>query len=799
MSKELLLQLVNATSESEVTKIIKNNPILKDPANWTPYGPSNNIGTFTGQAPEAVPCLVEKITNSTDALLIKKCKEYGDDPKGNDSPKTMEEALKKYFDLDQETYTNLSSADRRELATNIQVIAEGSRNKPNIVICDTGEGQSPQDFPNTFVSIGRDYKTSIFFVQGKYNMGGTAALPFCGEERYQLILSKRKITSSDRRSPFGFTLVRRNRAEKESARFSRYEYCITPDKKIFEFESEQLDLGLYNKKSFDGGTYLKLYEYDLRDPSNILLGLWRDLNRYMYKSALPILLYEKRDFAGHSNTKIMHGNRMRAFIDSRDSVEKIISGEIESDKVRYPFEGFVFKQDVQAVEFIKDMAVIFTVNGQVHHKLDNRFITQRAKKAYLKGSLLLNIDCTNIPRVLHEDMFRSDRSSVRDIEKYRNLENSIARELKDNDMLKQIDDERQKEKIYQNPKDEAFLKNIMSKLLRDDREIEKLLGLETGILGSTLKKIDKHIKHKGKNFQGKRFPSYFRFKHLKQGKVKMLPQNGECIIDIETDVENEYLIRPHEPGDLTIRVRTPHVRGGEGPITPKHPDEELLNVTQVGPSDGNVRLRIGPKKEVPIGESVFIDITMSSPCGDHLLTAEIKIDNPRKPSEKKQFPTKQEHSLPRLIEVYKTIERQSSTKSESNRTWDKMSPCWNENDICDIQESSKEGSCIDAVYINMDALELHKYIQSKKITGKNIERVMRTYKTVIYLLGLVIYHGLLQRIRIEENHGGNKYSSERVHYDPSDMVRFIMKNIARILLHITTNESLLKELDLLDD
>ena len=789
-AKNLLLQLIKASSEHEMDKIINNHPILKQQRNWKHYGSSNNIGTVTGQSPEAVPSLAEKILNSIDAMLIKKCLEYGDDPKAESSANSMEEALEKYFNLNEEKYAGLTERERRKLASDIQIIAEGSKSTPNLIVYDNGEGQHPQDFPDTLVSLSRNNKQSIFFVQGKYNMGGTAVLPFCGEKRYQLIVSKKNIKKNNN-GKYGFTLIRRNRGEGMHVKSSWYEFCTTEDGKIFEFDSEPMDLGLFERK-FDGGTYIKLYNYDLKNPSDITLDLWRDLNRYVYKSALPMIVYEKRGYGGKTPSKIMHGNRTRCLLDNRDSVEKAIPMSITSDNVKYPVEIFCFKKDVVPREFVANMPVVFTVNGQVQHKLDNYFITQKAKKAYLKNSLLINIDCTNMPQSLHEDIFMSSRSQMRDSEEYRNLESSIAKEIRDNQTLTEIDEQRRRDKIFQNPKDEKFLKGVMSKLLKDDKEIEKLLGLKSGILGSSLKKIKKEIEKKGTNFNGKRYPTVFKFKNLKSGSTKMLPQNGDCKIEIETDVENEYLIRPYDKGEIKIRVRKPHIRTGEGPIKPNNEDEEELSVNVVGPDEGNIKLRIKPKKELPIGSPFLVDIEMSSPNGPHLLTAEIKIDNPNAKKEASEIPVKQEYSLPSLIHVYKELNDDEDGKRGA-KDWNELE--WDENDICSIQESSGEDELIDAVYVNMDSKELHNYIRSRKITGKNIAHVTRSYKTSVYLMTLVFYHELSQRLKKQETDSTDKYGLKGVQYDAVEMVSYIMKGLARILLHITTNETLIKEME----
>ena len=107
---------------------------------------------------------------------------------------------------------------------------------------------------------------------------------------------------------------------------------------------------------------------------------------------------------------------------------------------------------------------------------------------------------------LHERLFMSDRAHMRDIQEGRELLEAIAKELRDNETLRTIDDERQKDAVYKNPKDEAFLKKIMGRLLKDDKEIEKLLGLQGGIIGSAIKKVQKQTKKGERDFQGRHNP-----------------------------------------------------------------------------------------------------------------------------------------------------------------------------------------------------------------------------------------------------------------------------------------------------
>lgn len=785
--KKLCLDLAYASSEKEVFTIIDKHSILSDSANWRPYGNvPNNLGTVTGQSPQPVPSLIEKITNSIDAMLIKECRLKGENPEAPTAPNSMEEAVAKYFGITESSYIDLPDSKRRELASSIQIIAEGNKKVPNLAIYDNGEGQYPKDFPKTFVSLSQNNKRKIFFVQGKYNMGGTAVMPFCGENRYQLIISKKNLPSSID-GPFGFTLVRRNRGIGEHVKSSWYEYCVNEDGNIFEFTGQPLDLRLYNRR-FDGGSYIKLFNYDLSSPSDVTLDLWRDLNRYLCKPALPILIYERRFSAGKTPSKVMHGNRMRCFLDSRESVETIIPLIIKSDNVEYSIEVFVFKKEVEAREFVKDMALVFTVNGQVQHSIDNRFVSQYLKKAYLKGHMLISVDCSKMPRELHEDTFMSSRSQMRDRAEYRNLLDNIIKELKDNDYLTSLDEEWRKDQIFKNPKDEKFLKKIVSKLLQQDKDIEKLLGFNSGVLSRELTTVNKQIESEKPKFKGARYPSIFRFKKLLPGNIKMLPQDGECKIDIETDVENEYLIRPHDKGELKIKILRGRPGIGKGHGTDK--TEEILNVNVVGPNEGCIRLRVKPKDKLPIGEKIPIDIEMSSPNGPLQLVANIVVDKPHGNSKEKETKKKKEYSLPDLIEVYKK-QPNNGNKENIYKYWDDYS--WNETDICKLLESSRENQLVDAIAINMDSLELDKFIRSKKLTGKRIEMAQRTYKTSIYLISLVFYYELHQKLKLEEKK--EEYSSERMNYEPSELVSFSMKGLAKIILHVLGNESLLKEVE----
>ena len=202
--RDLFFLLFKAKNEEEVDKIIQNYPEIFTQENWYPYGANESyFGVIENQQASPIPALIEKITNSIDAILMKRCYESGVDPKSDLAPQTMEEAIRQYFPNSKQWDLPLF---RKIQAENIQIIADGPRMDTSLIIYDDGEGQNPEDFEDTFLSLLKGNKNEIKFVQGKYNMGGSGALVFCGKKRYHLIASKK----FDNKGEFGLTLFRQH-------------------------------------------------------------------------------------------------------------------------------------------------------------------------------------------------------------------------------------------------------------------------------------------------------------------------------------------------------------------------------------------------------------------------------------------------------------------------------------------------------------------------------------------------------------------------------------------------------------
>jgi len=422
--KQLFRELYFAPTEEDVDKIIQKYPEIFNQGNWDPYGNNENFfGVIENQQASPIPALVEKVTNSIDAILMRKCYETGIDPKSTDAPRTMIEAIEKFFP--NYKYWDLSS-HKKQQAENIQIIADGPRMNTSLIIYDDGEGQHPKDFEKTFLSLLRDNKKDIHFVQGKYNMGGSGAIIFCGKNKYQLIASKR----FDRKGKFGFTLVRRHPlSEKEE--FTKietwYEY-LKLNGKIPSFDIKMIDLKLYNRE-FTTGTVIKLYSYDLPSGSRSVISrdLNQSLNEYLFEPALPLYTIDKKKrYPEDKNPeRDLYGLKRRLEEDANKYVEEYYVEEYSNKEIgKVKITCYIFKakieeksvkeskQSIRREFFKNNMSVLFSLNGQVHGHYTSEFITRALKYQLIKDCLLIHVDCTQMRYNFRKELFMASRDRL---------------------------------------------------------------------------------------------------------------------------------------------------------------------------------------------------------------------------------------------------------------------------------------------------------------------------------------------------------------------------------------------------
>jgi hypothetical protein len=742
-SEELFFGLYEAKTEEDVVTIINQYPEIFKNENWYPLGGDEKMfGIVRNQQSSPIAALVEKVTNSIDAILMKKCFESGVDPQSSIAPSTMEEAMQRFFpehkSWDLQTY-------RRKQAEEIQVVADGPTRQSAVIIYDNGEGQHPEDFENTFLSLMKGNKIHIHFVQGKYNMGGSGALVFCGKKRYHLIASKRY----DKTGDFGFTLIRQRKIgdKEDSKRFSYFEY-FKIDGKIPSFPIDELDLRLYGR-NFKTGTIIKMYSYQFPSGyAGFAQDLNQSLNEFLFEPVLPLLTVDKKE--RYPLNKVLeldlYGLKRRLEEERNAYVQSYFSEEYNDElfgkaKVTcYVFKPKLDDRDVKrSKEIIRDrffrnnMAVMFSVNGQVHGSYSSEFITRTLKFNLLRDYLLIHVDCTGMKPDFREELFMASRDRLKQGDESGLLRDYLGKTLRKS-QLDEINRQR-KESIGIESEDTSELIRSFAKNLPKDSELFKLLQ-------NTLKleeKKDKKKQEEGKQpkdkkeekpFQPKRFPSQFKLHKKKDGvNVVTVPINGEKTIKFDTDVEDNYFDRIEEPGELQLALLQMKRNTRAGGDQPGKDTEVsgLLNIIKSSPNRGTIRMTLNPKSDLAVGDEIEMRVSLTA-AGEPLHEIiHVLIGDPEKPKE----PTPKEEEALENIGL-------PDLKKVGEKDWKSLEEQGIQMDHDTVMYPVGEGDKLEAIYINMDS---NVFLSHRKKL-KNEEQItvaQKKYLTSVYFHTIFLY------------------------------------------------------------
>ena len=768
--KNLFLQLYNCPDEQAVDKVIQQHPAVFAPtANWKPLGGSENMyGVIENQQASPIAALVEKITNSIDATLMRKCYEANVDPKGPDAPKTMEAAIKQFYAGQAEQW-DLPSF-RKKQAENIQIVASGPKLQPSLTIYDSGEGQHPDKFEDTFLSLLRGNKNEIHFVQGKYNMGGSGAIVFCGKRGYQLVASRR----FDGSGPMGFTLIREHpltKEEKNTRKNTWYEFLVL-NGQIPSFPITELNLKLAGR-SFTTGTVIKLYSYNLPAGSRSVISrdLNQSLNEFLFEPALPILTVDTKErYPDDKNLeRALFGLKRRLEQDDKDYVEvNFVEDYTDALFGKMRVAGYVFntkvggksaketKESIQREFFKNNMVVLFSMNGQVHGSYASEFITRSMKLNLLKNHLLLHVDCTHMSYEFRKELFMASRDRLKGSEETTSLRKFLASKLsKAGGRLAEIEKKRKDAIAVDGSDSKDLLKNV-TKNIQMNPELLKLLG-STFKLEEKKPQPDKKEKPEKKTsskpapepFKPQRFPTFLKVRGNNDGDKPLtgIPLGGEKTVRFDTDVENQYFNRTEEPGELKIAllsVKRAASKNGNGSSTGHGGNlegstlgvEDVLNVNVSSPQDGTIRVTMNPQKDAQVGDEVQLKVSLTAPGEELEEIFWVKIadkDAPPKP-----MPQPEEEPLTGLPDPVFMYEKQQ----ENAITWEQV-----EEGIgvsithkTVVHPMVDNGDNLEKIYINMDSAVLKNFRSKyRTINEEQLEMTARKYWTAVYMHTLFLY------------------------------------------------------------
>ena len=602
-NRDLCTQLMHADSEAEVIALLKKMGYWEDSTCWRFYGDKpKNWGTVGGQQSRAEQALIEKVMNSIDTKLIAAARLRGLPLSGSEAPQSVAEARDLLFG-DQ-------LADLEKLSHSITIAATGKKTRPSITIVDDGEGQTPSAMPRTILSLLEGNKDTIPFVQGKFNMGGSGVLEFCGvEHNVELVISKRNPSllpqsagAADQQ--WSFTIIRREDPGPGSPRASRFTYLapgpVESDghRALLSFSAPTFPIFPEKNQPYARdavwGSLFKLYEYAVRATTNMMMegGLMARMRVLLPEPALPIRFHECRDYAGGKGSfdttmaGLIHTLEQSRKNESRrnsllpPNVEWFDKFDMDIDGEKFSGRIYLFRKRAPeesknpAITYRKDEGVVFSYNGQCQAFFSKDFFRRSAvRQDYLWDSLLVFVDCSAIGVRAHEKLFMPNREQLRHGDLKFRLETELEQKLRDHKELAQIAQQRRKSELSENPEVSKSFEQFVQEMVNKHPLLQDILGPGFRISNPHKPLAVEAVE---KAYTGVRFPTKFHFKDRDPGAQlrREANVNSQVRISFVTDAENDYFRRDEQPGEMMLyevvgdelrpakNWRTPHLFEG---------------------------------------------------------------------------------------------------------------------------------------------------------------------------------------------------------------------------------------------
>lgn len=516
------------------------------------------------------------------------------------------------------------------------------------------------------------------------------------------------------------------------------------------------------------GMFCKMFEYRMpsRLRTNINMNLYTRLSMLLPNLAYPVYLDECRDgFHGHTMHRTLSGLNVRlsdqlaqgetSNIETRVSVSFMIENQ-KVDAVVYVFKKKNGKdKEVDLSQYRGSEGVLLTQNGQTHGSYDRKFYSRTAVSlSYLAESLLTIVDCTGIDEATREELFMNSRDRTRSSTFATKLETLLEEYLKENDVLKQIQQRRREEAISDKLDDEKPLEDILSSVFKSSSVLSRLFILGKKLqnptnLGSATQTDD---------FVGKYNPTYFTLIGKKDSNKDSLYMRDAQLdrkfrIRFKTDAVNDFFSREKYPGIYSL-VRV----GGvcEDHVVHLHDGIATLNV----------ELPAGAK----VGDSYHYRFVVTDTNIDRSFENEFAVRVVSQQETKggnggKRTPpdgdkSKNDSFTPTGISLPNVVEIGKEQWAEHNFTKESALDVMKVDDIYDF-------------YVNMDNIHLQTEIKPIAKNEGKMRLLKARYKYSMVLIGLGVL-GYYDSHKDDENQNGGD--------NPEEMIRRISDMVSPVLL-----------------
>lgn len=481
--KKIFEQLLNANTAREITDILE---VLTDDLEikWLPVGGRENNQSTINMGTDPAAGLVERITNSIDAVLDLEWHEQGC-PTDIDNPRL---AAQKWFGIHEGKLRNIKDASGKsiqELGKRISVTLKDSEREdfPTVEIRDYGTGIKGEDFSKTILSLNDNNKIDKLHQMGAYGQGGSTALSF---STFTIIISRpNKILKKG--NSVSFTIVRFNDGGVGLKKMGWYQYCVND-----KHQPLSIDLP---EDQFKSGTLVRHIGMDIGKYKAKITGptssLWYLAHHFMFDTVLPFTITGERESdltKGKKENRIVLGNNRRLTLgggDERELTQYKNDANLTFKDGKVTIYWWVLTiEGEKPWDRIKNYTqasqpIIITFNGQKQGHLLNSIIKTELKLPFLEKYLVVQIECDQLDNESKRQLFSSTRENTRDTSIKKELERLVVDTLEADDALKRLDKER-RDRYLQKDETEAMDK-LKKRLASRINHYLKATGGGTGV------------------------------------------------------------------------------------------------------------------------------------------------------------------------------------------------------------------------------------------------------------------------------------------------------------------------------
>lgn len=450
----------NASTLADFEDALARYEANNSPLDWQPVGGKDNNRGVIEVSADPGRSLVERVTNSIDALIEQQHEAH----MGSPICKTPREAALAWFNVPSNGLSSMTPRERQGLArrTTIRLLLGEGKESRTIEVRDLGIGIAPDEMARTILSLNESNKVQKHYLVGTYGQGGSSTF----------VSSKFTVISTRRapNGPIGFTIVKYLDLPPEQFKTGRYVYLCHRGE-VLEAQADSV--------SFPVGTAVKHFGFDLsKYPSpvgpNSLYGL---LNQVLFDPPIPVFL----DSRVHNYRRVIKGSRnaLNGAVDEGDEATRgpelshsmpmfhVDLGEMGRIGIEYWVIGAGKSKNPTAAFVNPRKPIVLSTNGQNQAELPVSLIRKDAGLSFVGYRVICHINCDTLTPAARRALFVSNREDARSGQVYERIGDELIQALKADEELRRLDDEARASSLHEQDQEanDAMRKEV-AKLLR---------------------------------------------------------------------------------------------------------------------------------------------------------------------------------------------------------------------------------------------------------------------------------------------------------------------------------------------